>query len=239
MKKAMKMKMVSDVSKERRYNRDYRMPRDEFGDRRNEYDYHPNYTTRGDYDEDIYGAFRDRNGRRHYDNGKFAPRSNYRPVGFDLGDREIYDTYIPPIYNKHHEKHNEYQGVGYAGKNDDEYYLNAKFRMGEGKSQHRKLDKQTAEQWVSQMEKPDKNGKGGKWNYEQTTQIMKERNLDVDPVVFFATMNMIYSDYGKTLAKHNVNSIDLYIDLAMDWIEDDDVVAGDAKTALYYYYVVK
>ena len=112
------------------------------------------------------------------------------------------------------------------------YEKQNRMRMTEKRRSH-------AEQWVSQMEKPDKNGKGGKWNYEQTTQIMKERNLDVAPVVFFATMNMIYSDYGKTLAKHNVNSIDLYIDLAMDWIEDDDVAAGDAKTALYYYYVVK
>ena len=58
-------------------------------------------------------------------------------------------------------------------------------------------------------------------------------------VLFFVAMNMMFFDYGKTLAKHNVNSVNLYIDLAMDWIEDDDVAAGKEKTTDYYYCVVK
>lgn len=234
MKKAVKMKLISDANKNRRYYRDpNREPyetRNKFKDDYGNYGYEEPNRPRND--------FYDRDGRRHYDNGRFAPQNQYHPVGFDLGDQEeISDRYFPPIYNAYHNYKNSH-----PENQDDTYYLNARFQMDkENKNHHpKKLDKETAEKWVSQMSKPDKKGeKGGKWTYEETAQILKERELNVDPVLFFVAMNMMFSDYGKTLAKHNVNSVNLYIDLAMDWIEDDDVAAGKEKTTDYYYCVVK
>lgn len=238
MKKAVKMKLISDANKNRRYYRDpNREPyetRNKFKDDYGNYGYEEHSRR-----EDIpRNDFYDRDGRRHYDNGRFAPQNRYRPVGFDLREQEeVSNRYFPPIYNAYHDYKNSY-----PENQDDTYYLNAKFQMDKENKKHhpKKLDKETAEKWVSQMSKPDKKGeKGGKWTYEETTQILKERDLNMDPVLFFVAMNMMFSDYGKTLAKHNVNSVNLYIDLAMDWIEDDDVAAGKEKTADYYYCVVK
>lgn len=242
MKKAMKMKMISDANKNRRYyhdpNREPYETRNKFKDDFGNY----GYEDQRNREYEPRNSFYDRDGRRHYDNGRFAPKSRYRPLGFGMGDREeIYDAYLPPTYNKHHD-HEKYYGEGYAEKQDDQYYLNARFRMNTEGEQHgsKKLDKETAEKWVSQMSKPDKKGeKGGKWTYEETTQIMKERGFNVDPIPFFVAMNMMFSDYGKTFAKHNVNNVNLYADLAVDWMDDDDVAAGKEKTADYYYCVVK
>lgn len=257
MNRAVKMAMLASNSRDRRYNnQDYNAPRNgsydmpqnrydyqrassKFIDDKNNYGYEGGQTYEAWYDPNIHNAFYDRNGRRHYDNGRYAPQNRYHPIGFDTTSaQEPYDEYAPHMYSKHYEK----QGGEQRGRGEDEYYLNAKFRMnraqGGGKSE--KLDRQTAEEWVSQMSKPDKSGsKGGKWTYDQTTQILKEKNLDLDPVNFFIVMNMLYSDYGKTLVKHGMNNVDLYVDLAKDWIEDDDVAAGKAKTADYYYCVVK
>ena len=52
---------------------------------------------------------------------------------------------------------------------------------------------------------------------------------------FWAVMNSLYSDYGKTLAKVNATP-EIYGELARDWIEDDDAVK--AKAAAYFRYVV-
>ena len=257
MNRAVKMAMLASNSRDRRYyNQAYNAPRNggydmpqnryenqmangKFIDDKNNYGYEGGQTYEAWYDPNIHGAFYDRNGRRHYDNGRFAPRNQHQPIGFDTrGTQEAYDRYMPEMYNKHMERHRAER----SGQGEDEYYLNAKFQMNRAQSggKSERLDRQTAEEWVSQMTKPDKSGsKGGKWTYDQTSQILKEKNLDLDPVAFFVVMNMLYSDYGKTLVKHGMNNVDLYVDLAKDWIEDDDVAAGKAKTADYYYCIVK
>lgn len=110
---------------------------------------------------------------------------------------------------------------------------------GEKKRYHdRELTRETADQWVASMDKPD-GGKGGKWTYDQAVQLMKAKGFDCDPAVFYAVINMLYSDYGKTLAKYGITSQDAFADLARDWIKDDDVAAGDHKTEMYYQYIVK
>lgn len=102
-----------------------------------------------------------------------------------------------------------------------------------------KMDRECAEKWVSHMDKPDGSGKGGKWTYEQTEQLRKQKGIGADGPVFYAVLNMLHSDYGKTLAKYGVTTPEAYAELAMDWIDDDDVEVGDMKTALYYHYIVK
>lgn len=135
-------------------------------------------------------------------------------------------------YEDEHEQYNHHRHNEKKYSNGMEWSDNSKYK-------EMRFDRECAEKWVAEMDKPDGSGKGGKWNYDQTSQLMKQKNIDLDPNVWFAVLNMLYSDYSKTLSKYNVNSVDAYVDLAKDWIEDDDVKAGDFKTAMYYHCIVK
>lgn len=53
---------------------------------------------------------------------------------------------------------------------------------------------------------------------------------------FWAVMNSLYSDYGKSLGKTNITP-EIYGELTKDWIEDEDAVTE--KAAAYYTYVVE
>lgn len=54
---------------------------------------------------------------------------------------------------------------------------------------------------------------------------------------FYLTVLMVYTDYCKTLGTANM---DIYLRLAKDWLEDDDVkVKGGEKLATYHDYIVE
>jgi len=54
---------------------------------------------------------------------------------------------------------------------------------------------------------------------------------------FYITVLMVYTDYCKTLGTANM---DIYLRLAKDWLEDDDVkVKGGEKLATYHDYIVE
>ena len=54
---------------------------------------------------------------------------------------------------------------------------------------------------------------------------------------FYVTVLMMYTDYCKTLGTANM---DIYLRLAKDWLEDDDVkVKGGEKLATYHDYIVE
>lgn len=54
---------------------------------------------------------------------------------------------------------------------------------------------------------------------------------------FYVTVLMVYTDYCKTLGTANM---DIYLRLAKDWLEDDDVeVKGSEKLATYHDYIVE
>jgi len=46
----------------------------------------------------------------------------------------------------------------------------------------------------------------------------------------------IYSDYFAVFKKHNLNNMDLYVDLAAAWLNDKDAVKN--KAAVYFEHVV-
>lgn len=94
---------------------------------------------------------------------------------------------------------------------------------------------ETAEEWVAGMENSDKT-KGAHWTKEQTTAVLHKLGARVDPCMFWAVMNSIYSDYGATLTQAGVLLDDIYGKLALDWICDEDAV--DNKAAMYYEYIV-
>lgn len=93
-----------------------------------------------------------------------------------------------------------------------------------------------AKSWVSGMENTD-NTTGMHWAKEQTSMVLKNLGKNIDPCMFWAVMNSIYSDYGATLTKYGVTMPEAYGELAVNWICDDDAVKD--KAVMYYKYVVE
>lgn len=215
MNKTQRMILMSSGRSNRDSSRDYDRRYNREGYETRAYIDLPNYRydngnrdyNRGGY-EPTRSDFYDRDGRRHYDDGRYAPMNH---IGF----------IDPEMHHQLEGKHHEYKSGGYS------------YRQNE------KLDRETAEQWVSRMDKADGNGKGGKWTYDQAVQLMRSKGYDYDPAAFYAVINMLHSDYGKTLARYGVTGQDAYAELAKDWIKDDDVAAGDLKTEMYYQCIVK
>lgn len=113
--------------------------------------------------------------------------------------------------------------------------LVTKHFLGKEMSETSKMSEETARKWVSKMENTD-GTTGAHWTIDATTAIRDKLGLKhICKYEFWAVMNSLYSDYGKTLAKTNATP-EIYGELARDWIEDDDAVK--AKASAYYRYVV-
>lgn len=98
-----------------------------------------------------------------------------------------------------------------------------------------KFTEETEHEWVSHMENTD-GTMGAHWTLDETTAVRDKIGAKrICKYEFWAVMNSLYSDYGKTLSKVNATP-DIYGELARDWIEDDDAVK--AKAAAYFRYVV-
>ena len=67
---------------------------------------------------------------------------------------------------------------------------------------------------------------------------MRSRGLHYDPAVWYAAMNMIYSDYFKTAKKHGVNTVEFFADMTDAFIDDKDAGAPEEKISAYYHCVV-
>ena len=93
------------------------------------------------------------------------------------------------------------------------------------------LDMETAKEWVHHMTHAD-GTKGEHWTYDQTTQVMRQRNMECDPVEFYAVINAMWSDYCKVADKYGVNNVDFWADMARAWLMDPD--AARNKPAMYY-----
>ena len=105
------------------------------------------------------------------------------------------------------------------------------------KEKGERLDKETAEEWVENMKNED-GTKGPHWTMEQTEQVRRQKGLDHDPLEFWVAMNAAYSDLCKVAKKHNVNTVDYYVDYVKAfWFNDQD--AEPHKLSAYYESVVK
>ena len=96
---------------------------------------------------------------------------------------------------------------------------------------HGHLGEKAAKCWTSKMKNKD-GTHGAHWSWEQTEAVRKEKNLPFDSSDWYAVLNMVYSDYYNP--KFDTAT---YVEIAKDWIKDDDV--GEKKTLKYYYFVVK
>lgn len=95
---------------------------------------------------------------------------------------------------------------------------------------------ETAKEWTAHMENED-GTTGPHWSMERIQQEIVQRGISCDPVEFWAVINAIYSDDCAVARKHNVNTMDYYVDRAKAWLHDKDAVSD--KAAAYYHYIVR
>lgn len=93
-----------------------------------------------------------------------------------------------------------------------------------------------AHEWTARMENTD-DTTGPHWPMAQTTAIMVSRGYHYDPAVWYAAMNMIYSDYYKTAKKHGVDTQEYYTDMTAAFLDDKDAGGPMEKTSAYYHCV--
>ena len=67
---------------------------------------------------------------------------------------------------------------------------------------------------------------GMKWTEEQTTNVMKSKNLTLDPVEFWIVMNMAYNDYHEMFDE----DLEKYVEYAKLFIKDEDAEEGKVYT---------
>lgn len=186
--------------------------------------------------------FRDRRGREHYDNGRYAPRSAYDDnrtggredmnlIGFDRGVNANYDDgrvehdnsrmlslYEPPRMNEM-EHRTSPKMVGHASGSESEF------------------TPEIAREWVKKMHRED-GGVGEKWSLEEVKALMRQKGIEADPYKVWAAMNAEYADKCKVNQKYGLSSKDYYLDVAVaSWLMDKDAVKD--KLGAYYEYIVK
>ena len=210
--------------------------------------------TRNEYRGDVDARFRDRRGREHYDNGRYAPMRNEMDDGMEDMDPESrrrmarrWDgTFAPrsemrednggemhypmPIYEQGEQPH--MNRIGFEAESEGKRYMGNIVPMRGG---DKKMTHEMAEEWMAGLKNED-GSRGPKWSMEETKRVMKQKGIDVDPVTFWVVMNALYSDYCNVLKKHGANTVDMYADLACAWIADKDAVKD--KAGAYYMYVV-
>ena len=165
----------------------------------------------------------------------------------DYNRRQEYDRYseydrrmeAEPIYNRRQRDDNG-RYMHYTSKEYDDNvipmqgYVGIAYTMDNADMS--KMDKRQAENWTRHMKNED-GSTGARWTFDEVHKVMQQNNVDCDPVEFYAVMNMLYSDYGKVFKKHDVATMQFYVDMAKAFLEDDDAVKN--KLEQYYKYVVK
>jgi hypothetical protein len=91
---------------------------------------------------------------------------------------------------------------------------------------HREFTIDDAREWVSSMNPP------ARWTMEQTSLVMHQKGLHYKAWEFWAVMNMLVSDYGKTVAKYGMDNPDFWADMACDFLHDQD--AEEGKVGKYW-----
>ena len=176
---------------------------------------------------EVYGTtearFRDRKGLEHYNNGRFAPKSEYD-----------YPGAVPPVYKKTMNR------IGFDYPMDANYHHTSgkhhdEMRSGKIEDTHT-LTEEVAEEWMRGLHNADGTS-GPHWSKEQVAQVVAQRKLDMSPLEAWVAMNMVYSDFCKVARANNVNTMDFYVAMAKAFVEDED--AKPDKLSLYYEYIVK
>lgn len=97
--------------------------------------------------------------------------------------------------------------------------------------------REDAEKWVSHMENED-GTTGAHWKMEQTDAVANITGVHAKSCIWWAAMNMMYSDYYGVAAKYGLDRPEFYADLAKAFLMDKDAGGPEAKMAGYYHGVV-
>lgn len=96
---------------------------------------------------------------------------------------------------------------------------------------HHSFTEEDAKEWAKSMNPP------ARWTMEQTTAVMNQHGYHHKPCEFWIIMNMLFSDYGKTMVKNSMDKPEVWAAMAHDFLEDDDAVPD--KLGRYWRDIVK
>lgn len=96
---------------------------------------------------------------------------------------------------------------------------------------HYEFTEEDARAWAKKMNPP------ARWTMDQTTIVLRQKGYDHKPCEFYAVMNSLFSDYGKTVAKHGLDKPDFWAEMAHDWLDDLD--AEEGKVGRYFRDIVR
>ncbi len=171
--------------------------------------------------EETESRFRDRRGREHYDNGRYAPKRSMA-YSYEREEEEPKMEYPRPYLVPK-------STVGFKGNRDMQ-------KRGHAGSSEMEFDRQTADEWVKEMQNMD-GSKGPHWNREQVQQFMRQTGFQGNPEEFYAIMNAMYSDYCAVAKKFGFDRPEVYAHLAKAFLDDEDAV--EDKAAIYFHYIVE
>lgn len=98
--------------------------------------------------------------------------------------------------------------------------------------------KEDAERWTAKMKNEDGSA-GAHWTMEQTGQVAAIAGAHYAPWVWYAALNMMYSDYYAVAAKYGLDRPEFYADLAKAFLMDKDAGGAEEKMAGYYHGIVE
>lgn len=98
------------------------------------------------------------------------------------------------------------------------------------------FSREMAEEWTACMKNED-GTVGPHFPKERIQHEIAQRGISCDLMEFWAVINAIYSDDCAVAKKHNVNTMDYYVDRAKAWLYDKDAVRD--KAVAYYRYIVR
>ena len=159
----------------------------------------------------------------------------------DMGDKDVDMHYPvrypfpPPVYEDPEIDKHSPRLIGFSG--HDGGFKNDLFMIRGGAAyKDLKLDEEMAHDWMKSLQNED-GTTGPHWTREQANQVIKQKNLNCDPLEFWVALNGVYSDYFGVAKKFNVNNIDFYVAMAKAFIEDKD--SQPNRLARYYEYISK
>lgn len=95
-----------------------------------------------------------------------------------------------------------------------------------------------AKAWTARMENED-GTTGPHWTMEQTSQVGTVAGAHYAPWVWYAALNMAYSDYYAVATKYGLDRPEFYADLAKAFLDDKDAGGAEKKIAEYYHGIAK
>ena len=156
--------------------------------------------------------------RRRYSNGRYAPSS--------------YADDMDEMYEPNSRRGGSRMEMHQGSRRNKNVQMMGTIGFRQEPEEGEGLPWEIAEEWVKSMSQGGK----PKFSYEQVEQLAQKHKCECDPVELWAVMNALHSDYGKVLRKHGLESISLYMELAVAWLEDEDAV--EDKAMAYYECIV-